>query len=138
MDWGNAIVKEITKDEDGRVTALSGVLNLQGSVKTTKLKLTWLPETNELVKLILTEFDYIIKEKKVEKNDDVDTIANPYTKKETLALGDSNMRNLQRGDVIQLERKGYYRCDVPFVKPSKPIVLFSIPDGRPHQPLSPN
>ncbi|CAH8330396.1 unnamed protein product, partial [Eruca vesicaria subsp. sativa] len=30
MDWGNAIVKEITKDEDGRVTALSGVLNLQG------------------------------------------------------------------------------------------------------------
>jgi len=65
MDWGNAIVKEITKDEEGRVTALSGVLNLQGSVKTTKLKLTWLPDTNELVNLTLTEFDYLITKKKV-------------------------------------------------------------------------
>ncbi|VVB09995.1 unnamed protein product [Arabis nemorensis] len=37
MDWGNAIVKEIIKDSEGRITALHGVLNLQGSVKTTKL-----------------------------------------------------------------------------------------------------
>ncbi|KAH0856242.1 hypothetical protein HID58_084503 [Brassica napus] len=136
MDWGNAIVKEITKDEEGRVTALSGVLNLQGSVKTTKLKLTWLPEITELVKLTLTDFDYLITKKKLEEDDEVATFVNPYTKKETLALGDSNMRSLKCGDVIQLERKGYYRCDVPFVKPSKPIVLFSIPDGRQHQPLS--
>ncbi|XP_009129934.1 glutamate--tRNA ligase, cytoplasmic [Brassica rapa] len=138
MDWGNAIVKEVTKDEEGRVTALSGVLNLQGSVKTTKLKLTWLPETNELVKLTLTDFDYLITKKKLEEDDEVAAFVNPYTKKETSALGDSNMRNLQRGDVIQLERKGYYRCDVPFVKSSKPIVLFSIPDGRQHQPLAAN
>ncbi|CAF2036290.1 BnaA09g04160D [Brassica napus] len=136
MDWGNAIVKEITKDEEGRVTALSGVLNLQGSVKTTKLKLTWLPEIDELVKLTLTDFDYLITKKKLEEDDEVATFVNPYTKKETLALGDSNMRSLKCGDVIQLERKGYYRCDVPFVKPSKPIVLFSIPDGRQHQQLS--
>ncbi|KAG2284122.1 hypothetical protein HID58_049572 [Brassica napus] len=138
MDWGNAIVKEVTKDEEGRVTALSGVLNLKGSVKTTKLKLTWLPETNELVKLTLTDFDYLITKKKLEEDDEVATFVNPYTKKETSALGDSNMRNLQRGDVIQLERKGYYRCDVPFIKSSKPIVLFSIPDGRQHQPLAAN
>ncbi|KAJ0232371.1 Glutamate--tRNA ligase [Hirschfeldia incana] len=136
MDWGNAIVKEVTKDEEGRVTALSGVLNLKGSVKTTKLKLTWLPETNELVKLTLTDFDYLIKKKKLEENDKVPDYVNENTMKETSALGDSNMRNLQRGDVIQLERKGYYRCDVPFVKSSKPIVLFSIPDGRQHQPLA--
>ncbi|KAL1212741.1 Glutamate--tRNA ligase, cytoplasmic [Cardamine amara subsp. amara] len=130
MDWGNAIVKEITKDEEGRVTALSGVLNLQGSVKTTKLKLTWLPDTNELVNLTLTEFDYLITKKKLEDDDELAPFVNPNTKKETSALGDSNMRNLRCGDVIQLERKGYFRCDVPFVKSSKPIVLFSIPDGR--------
>ncbi|EOA19732.1 hypothetical protein CARUB_v10003812mg [Capsella rubella] len=130
MDWGNAIVKEITKGEDGHVTALSGALNLQGSVKTTKLKLTWLPNTNELVNLTLTEFDYLITKKKLEDDDEVADFVNPNTKKETLALGDSNMRNLKCGDVIQLERKGYFRCDVPFVKSSKPIVLFSIPDGR--------
>lgn len=64
MDWGNAIVKEIKK-ENGIVTQLHGVLHLEGSVKTTKLKLTWLPETDELVNLLLLEFDHLIKKKKV-------------------------------------------------------------------------
>ena len=65
MDWGNAIIKEIKKDDAGNVTQLSGVLNLEGSVKTTKLKLTWLPDTDDLVKLQLLEFDYLITKKKV-------------------------------------------------------------------------
>ncbi|KFK30349.1 hypothetical protein AALP_AA7G249900 [Arabis alpina] len=112
MDWGNAIVKEIVKDSQGHVTALSGVLNLQGSVKTTKLKLTWLPDTNELVNLTLIDFDYLITKKKLKEDEKVRAVVNPHTKKETLALGDSNMRNLKREDVIQLERKGYFRSVV--------------------------
>ncbi|KAI4374043.1 hypothetical protein MLD38_012088 [Melastoma candidum] len=130
MDWGNAIVKDIQKNQDGVITKLSGVLNLQGSVKTTKLKLTWLPETDELVNLSLVEFDYLITKKKLEEGEDFLDVLNPCTKKVTSAIGDSNMRNLNRGDVLQLERKGYFRCDVPFVRPLKPIVLFAIPDGR--------
>lgn len=65
MDWGNAIVKEIIKDQDGNISQLTGILHLEGSVKTTKLKLTWLPETNELVNLTLMDFDYLITKKKV-------------------------------------------------------------------------
>ncbi|KAK7269497.1 hypothetical protein RIF29_22228 [Crotalaria pallida] len=130
MDWGNAIVKDIEKDQDGNITGLSGVLHLEGSVKTTKLKLTWLPEIDELVSLTLVEFDYLITKKKLEEDEDFIDVLNPCTKKETLAYGDSNMRNLQRGDVLQLERKGYFKCDVPFLRPSKPIVLLAIPDGR--------
>jgi glutamyl-tRNA synthetase len=130
MDWGNAIVKEIVKDENGKVVKLTGVLHLQGSVKTTKLKLTWLPETSELVNLSLVEFDYLITKKKLEEGEDFLDVLNENTKKETAALGDSNMRNLKRGKILQLERKGYFRVDVPFVRPSKPIVLFAIPDGR--------
>ncbi|XP_047325344.1 glutamate--tRNA ligase, cytoplasmic-like [Impatiens glandulifera] len=130
MDWGNAIVKEIKKDESGKVTELFGSLHLEGSVKTTKLKLTWLPEIDDLVNLSLMDFDYLITKKKLEEGEDFLDVLNPCTKKETLAIGDSNMRNLKRGDVLQLERKGYFRCDVPFIRPSKPIVLFSIPDGR--------
>ncbi|XP_021733478.1 glutamate--tRNA ligase, cytoplasmic-like [Chenopodium quinoa] len=132
MDWGNAIIKEIKKDEAGNVAQLIGVLNLDGSVKTTKLKLTWLPEIDELVKLQLMEFDYLISKKKVEEDEDFLDVLNPVTKKETLAIGDANMRNLKHGEVIQLERKGYFRCDVPYVRHSKPIILFAIPDGRQH------
>jgi glutamyl-tRNA synthetase len=32
--------------------------------------------------------------------------------------------------VIQLERRGYYRVDRPFVGKDKPIVLFMVPDGK--------
>ncbi|XP_058197788.1 glutamate--tRNA ligase, cytoplasmic-like [Rhododendron vialii] len=130
MDWGNAIVKEIMKDENDCIVQLTGVLHLEGSVKTTRLKLAWLPETSELVNLSLVEFDYLITKKKVDEGEDFLDVLNENTRKETAALGDSNMRNLQHGEVLQLERKGYFRCDVPFVGPSNPIVLFAIPDGR--------
>lgn len=143
MDWGNAIIKEIKTDDRGTVVQLLGELHLEGSVKTTKLKLTWLPETDELVRLQLVDFDYLITTKKLpkekdgkKKNGKIQTeedflrVVNPDTRKDTFALGDSNMRNLKCGDIIQLERKGYFRCDVPFSKHSKLMVLFAIPDGR--------
>ncbi|RZC53059.1 hypothetical protein C5167_011915 [Papaver somniferum] len=49
---------------------------------------------------------------------------------EILAIGDLNIPNLKQGVVIQLERKGYFQCDVPFIRLSKPVVLIAIPDGR--------
>jgi hypothetical protein len=64
MDWGNAIIKEI-KMENGVITELVGELHLEGSVKTTKLKTTWLADIDELVPLSLVEFDYLISKKKV-------------------------------------------------------------------------
>ncbi|KAG8088618.1 hypothetical protein GUJ93_ZPchr0010g8011 [Zizania palustris] len=65
MDWGNAIIKEIKMDS-GVITELIGeLLHLEGSVKTTKLKITWLPDIDELVPLSLVEFDYLISKKKV-------------------------------------------------------------------------
>lgn len=135
MDWGNAIITDIKK-ENGIVTQLVGLLHPEGSVKTTKLKLTWLPDTDELINLSLVEFDYLLKKKKLEEGEDFLDNLNSCTRRELAALGDSNMRNLKRGDVIQLERKGYFRCDIPFVRSSKPMVLFAIPDGR--QPTSLN
>ncbi|XP_008658555.1 glutamyl-tRNA synthetase, cytoplasmic isoform X1 [Zea mays] len=108
MDWGNAIVKEI-KVESGVITELVGELHLEGSVKTTKLKITWLADIEELVPLSLVEFDYLISKKKLEEDDDFLENLNPCTRRENPALGDANMMNLKRGEIIQLERKGYYR-----------------------------
>ncbi|KAK2966192.1 hypothetical protein RJ640_008758 [Escallonia rubra] len=66
----------------------------------------------------------------LDEDEDFLGVLNPCTKKEITALGDSNMRNLKRGETLQLERKGYFIYDAPFVRSSKPIVLFAIPDGR--------
>ncbi|CAI5497800.1 unnamed protein product [Closterium sp. Naga37s-1] len=176
MDWGNAIVQRKTMREggegeggakegggegEGEVEAMEGVLHLEGSVKTTKLKLTWLADSDELVPLTLVELDYLITKKKVrwwdgvvldylitkrrrcagavvtkvlDEGDDFLAALNPRTRWEEAAVGDANMRNLQRGDIIQLERKGYYVCDQPLVRPHKPMVLIAIPDGRQRPP----
>ena len=40
------------------------------------------------------------------------------------------MRSMQAGDIVQIERKGYFRCDRTFLGPGRPAVLFSIPDGK--------
>lgn len=49
---------------------------------------------------------------------------------ETAAIGDPNMRCLQAGDIIQLERKGYYRVDEALTVAGRPLLLFAIPDGK--------
>ena len=64
MDWGNAIIKEI-KTDDGTITQLVGELHPDGSVKMTKLKLTWLSDIEDLVSLSLVDFDYLIINRKV-------------------------------------------------------------------------
>jgi glutamyl-tRNA synthetase len=64
MDWGNTIIKE-NKTESGVITQLVGELHLEGSVKLTKLKLTWLPDIEDLVSLSLVGFDFVITKKKV-------------------------------------------------------------------------
>eukprot|EP00899_Mesostigma_viride_P002419 jgi/Mesvir1/12178/Mv00421-RA.1 len=130
MDWGNAIVRTMERDASGAVTAVGADLHLEGSFKTTKLKLTWLAESDELVPLKLVTFDHLITKKKIEEGDDVEAFLNPVTKIEEDALGDANMRNLQANDCLQLERKGYYRVDRPYVRDGEPIILFNIPDGR--------
>ena len=47
-----------------------------------------------------------------------------------MGTGDPALRNLKKGEVIQLERRGFYICDRPYLSEDKPAVLFMIPDGR--------
>ena len=48
---------------------------------------------------------------------------------EVAAVADANCRNLQKGEIIQFERKGYFIVDELGGK-NKPVVLNYIPDGR--------
>jgi hypothetical protein len=47
------------------------------------------------------------------------------------AVGEPAMRGLQKDDIVQLERKGFFRVDVPYVGGEQPMVLFAIPDSKP-------
>jgi glutamyl-tRNA synthetase len=47
------------------------------------------------------------------------------------AIGDACLRTLVAGNVIQFERKGFFRVDKAYGgSPDKPIVLIAIPDGK--------
>lgn len=89
MDWGNAIIKSITRDAAGAVTGLAGSLNLEGDVKKTKYKLTWLAATDELLALTLVDFDFLINKKKVEEDDNFQDLVNPTTRFEKAAIGEA-------------------------------------------------
>ena len=45
------------------------------------------------------------------------------------------MQNLKKGDVIQLERRGYFYVDSPHVSVNSPLTLHFVPDGKSKNPF---
>lgn len=51
-------------------------------------------------------------------------------------LGDPELKKLKHGDIIQLQRRGFFKVDKAYAPPSQqtgveaPIVLLFIPDGH--------
>jgi len=131
MSWGNAIVKTVVRADSGAVVRLEGALHLAGDVKKTKKKLTWLADTPDLVDVTLVDLDFIIKKEKVEEDDKLEDILNLESVLPYPAKGEASLRTVKRGETIQVERRGYYICDTPYVRASDPIRFLFVPDGRP-------
>ena len=127
---------QISRGASGAVEGVEAELHLAGDYKKTEKKLTWVADVGAaagapLVPLRLEEFDFLITKPKLEEGDDFEAVVNPHTKWETAALGAPAMRTLQRGDIIQLERKGFFRVDAPLLDDARPMVLFAVPDTKP-------
>ncbi|KAI4244187.1 MAG: hypothetical protein LQ352_006901 [Teloschistes flavicans] len=134
MNWGNAIVRKITHSLNplhrSLVTGLELELHLQGDVKKTKQKITWLATAGqELIPVELVDFDFLITKDKLEEEDNVDHFLTEKTEFRTDALADGNVAALAEGEIIQFERKGYFKCDRAF-KHGEKAVFFCIPTGK--------
>lgn len=101
-----------------------------GDFKAAKRKLSWLAKVPSNTKVILTEFDHLVTKEKLEEDDKFEDFVNPTTMATTEVTGDAGLKTLKEHEVIQLERRGYYRVDRPYVGPDKPLVLYMIPDGK--------
>ena len=119
-------VIQLTKVEGG----LEGVFVPDGDVKAAKRKLSWLANTPENIPVVLSEFDNLIIKEKLEEDDKFEDFINPDTQAETEVIGDAGLKTLKEHDIIQLERRGFYRVDRPYVNEGKPLMLFMIPDGK--------
>ncbi|KAL4927772.1 glutamate--tRNA ligase GUS1 [Aspergillus undulatus] len=129
MAWGNAFVRKIVTDVSGVVTELELDLNEQGDFKKTEKKVTWLSADQDLVDVELVDFDYLLNKDSMGEEDKLEDVLNPKTEFREDAVADSNVAFLKEGDIIQFERKGYYRLD-KVSSPGKPAVLFNIPSGK--------
>ncbi|CAG8909469.1 unnamed protein product [Penicillium egyptiacum] len=131
MNWGNAIVRKISTDgSTGKVTHLELELHMAGDVKKTEKKVTWLStEGQTLVPVELVGFDYLLKKDSLSKDDILEDVLNFNTEFRVSGLADCNISEANVGDILQFDRKGFYRVDrVP--APGVPGVFFNIPTGK--------
>lgn len=135
LRWGNFFIDEITKDAAGLVTAMTGRYHPEATNFSKTKKTTWLASVPDLVSCTLVQYDHLITKAKLDENDNFQDFVNPHTKSESSAWCDPLLRSVQEGQVIQLERKGFYRCDKAYASGSAAaeagaIVLIAIPDGK--------
>ena len=133
MTWGNAFVRNIDHDGDD-VSQIELELHLEGDFKKTDKKVTWLSKDQKLVDVVLVEYDYLLKEDKLpelaeEDKDDWEKFLTPETEFKTEAVADCNVADVRADDIIQMERKGFFRCDKAATDGS-PAVFFGIPSGK--------
>ncbi|KAG2222556.1 hypothetical protein INT45_002687 [Circinella minor] len=129
MDWGNAFVRNVAKNEAGEVTSVDLELYLEGDFKKTKKKLSWLSYGDEVAHVLLVDYDFLITKKKVEEGDSVEQLVTPVSEFKVPAVADANVKDLKKGDIIQFERKGFYILDEPATE-SAPAHFICVPDGK--------
>ncbi|CAD5118054.1 DgyrCDS6794 [Dimorphilus gyrociliatus] len=137
VNWGNVMIKSIKKSGD-RIVSVDGDLNLEDTNYKKTIKITWLPQTEkeEIIPITAHHYDHLITKGVLDKNDDFKNFINRNSKKEIHFLGESMIGKLKKGDIIQVQRKGYYIVDVPYEPMSRhssrcqPAVLILVPEGN--------
>jgi len=142
MNWGNAIVrkksyslnpldfiKSTVGGEEKKVMSLELEMHLQGDAKKTSKKVTWLSTDQELVPLTMIDFDFLLTKDKLLDEDNFEDFLTPQTEFKTEAVADCNVAGLKEGDIVQFDRKGFFRIDTPF-KHGQSVLAFQIPTGR--------
>jgi len=129
MDWGNCFIRKIVKSDNGTVVNIDGEISPSKNFKDTK-KFTWLADINDLVPCVLQTFGHLITVPKLEKDCKLEDFIAKNSKTEVLAEGHPGLRQMKKGDVVQLERKSFYIVDRPYLTPEKPLVLIAVPSGK--------
>uniref|UniRef100_A0A8C3WP12 Bifunctional glutamate/proline--tRNA ligase n=1 Tax=Catagonus wagneri TaxID=51154 RepID=A0A8C3WP12_9CETA len=138
INWGNISITEIRKNADGKILSLNAKLNLENKDYKKTTKITWLAETSRAppVPAICVTYEHLITKPVLGKDEDFKQYVNKNSKHEELMLGDPCLKDLKKGDIIQLQRRGFFICDQPYepVSPysciEAPCVLIYIPDGH--------
>jgi len=145
INWGNVQVEQVDKDEKtGRVVQLIMKLRLDNKDYKKTPKLTWISTEMEHspVSMITIDYDHIISKAVVSKDDDWKQYINYDSRHYRRLIGESALRSVRHGDIVQLQRKGFFICDRPYQPASpysqqeSPLILVAIPDGHVKETLT--
>lgn len=112
-------------------------MNLENKDYKKTTKITWLAETARALPIpaICVTYEHLITKPVLGKDEDFKQYVNKNSKHEEVMLGDPCLKDVKKGDIIQLQRRGFFICDQPYepVSPyscrEAPCVLIYIPDG---------
>ncbi|XP_075269137.1 bifunctional glutamate/proline--tRNA ligase isoform X4 [Opisthocomus hoazin] len=138
INWGNIIITKLNRNSSGKIASIDAKLNLENKDFKKTTKITWLAETPhaKLIPTVCVNYEHLITKPVLGKDEDFKQYINRNSKQEELMLGDPCLRELKKGDIIQLQRRGFFICDQPYepVSPysckDAPCILIYIPDGH--------
>ncbi|XP_041256979.1 bifunctional glutamate/proline--tRNA ligase isoform X2 [Onychostruthus taczanowskii] len=138
INWGNIIITKLNRNSSGKIVSINAKLNLDNKDFKKTTKITWLAETPHapLIPSVCVNYEHLITKPVLGKDEDFKQYINRNSKQEELMLGDPCLKELKKGDIIQLQRRGFFICDQPYepVSPysckDAPCILIYIPDGH--------
>lgn len=136
INWGNLRITKITKGASG-IEGIDAEMDLDNKDYKKTTKLTWLALTDEapLVPTVCMYYDNLISKGNLAKDEDFKNFIKADNKKEEVMLGDPELVGLKKGDIIQVQRRGFFICD-RVANASEPLVLIFIPDGKETAPTA--
>ncbi|VDL77234.1 unnamed protein product [Nippostrongylus brasiliensis] len=139
VNWGNIKIVSINK-KGATVSEIHAVLDLANLDFKKTMKVTWIAEADApraaCIPVMTVDYDHIISKAVIAKEEDWKNYINKDSVQYTKMLGEPALRDVKKGDIIQLQRKGFYICDHDYQAKSEfsgvetPLLLIYIPDGH--------
>ncbi|XP_075781329.1 bifunctional glutamate/proline--tRNA ligase isoform X2 [Pelodiscus sinensis] len=138
INWGNVIITKIHRNSSKKIVSIDAKLNMENKDYKKTTKITWLAETahEPLIPTVCVNYNHLITKPVLGKDEDFKQYVNRNSKQEELMLGDPCLKELKKGDIVQLQRRGFFICDQPYEPFSpysckeSPCILIYIPDGH--------
>ncbi|CAL2029274.1 unnamed protein product [Caenorhabditis brenneri] len=139
VNWGNIKIGKIEK-KGILITKITASLQLDNTDYKKTTKVTWLGDVKEeagkSIPVVTAEYDHIISKAIIGKDEDWKQFINFDSVHYKKMIGESAIKTLKKGDIIQIQRKGFYIVDQPYCPKSElssvetPLLLIAIPDGH--------
>ena len=114
INWGNLLIKTVNRGPDWKVISVNAEENISNKDFKKTLKLTWLcadEERSPFTPVVQVYYDHIISKTILDKDDDFKQFVGKDTKVEMEMLGDPELKNLKKGEMVQIQRRGFFICD---------------------------